>query len=154
MQSSIIYVAGTPEMYQSEKGFPEYDALRSRLANATIFTDPNLIDWRGVIVDLTRTPLPHDILMKLAGRVIDLHAVARDWDPREHFTPDVIKELVASVESQAVEVTKPRLLASCAATLLEIVEQNRDQAVAVLLAGTLKAARASLARKAEARQWE
>jgi hypothetical protein len=154
MQSSIIYVAGTPEMYQSAKGFPEYEALRSRLANAANFTAPNLIDWRGVIVDLTKTPLPHDILMKLAGRVIDLHAVARDWDPREYFTQDIITQMVASVESQAVVVTKPRLLASCAATLLEIVEQNRDQAVAGMLKDTLKAVHASLAQKAEAKQWE
>jgi bacteriophage exclusion system BrxC/D-like protein len=154
MQSSIIYVAGTPELFQSQKGFPEYDALRSRLANATSFITPNLVDWRGVIVDLTRTPMPHDILMQLAGRVIDLHAVARDWNPREYFTKDIIRQMVASVESQAVVVTKPRLMASCAATLLEIVEQNRDQAVAGLLASTLKVVHASLARKAEVKQWE
>ncbi len=113
MQSSIIYVAGTPEMFHSEKGFPEYDALRSRLANAAAFNIANLIDWRSVIVDLTKTPLPHDILLKLAGRVVELHATAREWDPRQYFTQEVISQLVASVESGAFIVSKARLLASC-----------------------------------------
>lgn len=154
MQSSIIYVAGTPEMFQSEKGFPEYDALRSRLANAASFTVPNLIDWRSVIVDLTKTPLPHDILLKLTGRVVDLHATARQWDPRQYFTQEVIGQIVASVESGAFIVSKARLLSSYAANLLEVVEQNRDQAVAGMLKGTLQAVLTSLAQKAETKQWE
>jgi hypothetical protein len=154
MQSSVFYVAGTPEMYQSEKGFPEYDALRSRLVSAAGFAPTSLVDWRGVIVDLTKTPLPHDILLQLTDRIVDLHAVARAWNPREHFTKSVIEQLVAGVESQAVTVTKPRLLSCCAATLLEVIEQNREQTVPDMLQSTLKAVQASLSKKADTKQWD
>jgi hypothetical protein len=154
MQSSVIYVAGTPELFRSEKGFPEYDALRSRLANTVNFTIPNLIDWRGVIVDLTKTPLPHDLLVKLAVRVVDLHAMAREWDPRQYFTPEIISQMVAAVESGAFLVSRPRLLSSFVATLLEIVEQNRDQPVTDLLKGTLQAVHASLAKKPVTDRWD
>ena len=154
MQSSVIYVAATPEMFQSERGFPEYDALRSRLANAARFSMPNLIDWRGVIVDLTKTSMPHDLLLKLVGRVVDLHAIAREWNPRAYFTEDVITQIVADVESGAFIVSRPRLLASCAATLLEIIEQNRDQPITGLLKDTLQAVHAKLVQKSKTEEWD
>ncbi len=154
MQSSIIYVAATPDTFNSEKGFPEYDALRSRLASSTRFSVPNMVDWRGVVVDLTKTPMQHNLLVSLAERVIDLHACARDWEPRSQFTPDVIAQIVRVVESGAFAVSKPRLLASCAATLLEIVEQNRSCDVLSIFDGTLKGVHSSLLRKSGAEQWE
>ena len=154
MQSCTVYVAATPEMFQSERGFPEYEALRSRLVNVASFVVPNLVDWRGVIVDLTKTPLPHDLLLRLANRIIDLHAAAWKWDPREYFTDDAISQVVDIVERQGVAVTKPRLLASCVATLLEIVEQNREQSVATILKPTLSAVKGTLSKKAAPEQWE
>jgi len=154
MRSSIIYVAATPEMFTSEKGFPEYDALRSRLANATYFAMPNLIDWRGVIVDLTKTPLPHNHLIQLAERIVDIHGVARDWKPKGLFNRQIITELVKRIETGAFIVSKPRLLASYVATLLDITEQNRDQSVSTLLEGTLRSVHASLAQKPETKQWD
>jgi hypothetical protein len=154
MHSSIVYVAATPEMFQSQKGFPEYDALRSRLANAARFNLPNLIDWRGVIVDLTKTSMSHDLLSQLVGRVIDIHSIAREWNPSAYFSQEAITQLIAQVESGAFIVSKPRLLASCAATLLEIIEQNRDQSLVGLLKDTLQAVHASLAETPTAKQWD
>jgi hypothetical protein len=154
MKSSIMYVAGTPDLFHSEKGFPEYDALRSRLANIVNFSTPSLIDWRGVVVDLTKTQLPHDILLKLASRIVDLHAVAREWDPRPFFGDEVIRQIVECVESQAFAVTKPRLLASFTATTLEIVEQNRAQATMDVLLSTFDAVQKSLSKQPEKSLWE
>src|SRR5260370_36251274 len=116
MQSSIIYVAATPDTFNSEKGFPEYDALRSRLASSTRFSVPNMVDWRGVVVDLTKTPMQHNLLVSLAERVIDLHACARDWEPRSQFTPDFIAQIVRVVASAAFACSKPRPLPSWART--------------------------------------
>jgi hypothetical protein len=154
MQSNVIYVAATPEMFQTEKGFPEYEALRSRLANAAAFITPKLIDWRGVIVDLTKTPLPHDMLVQLADRIIDIHATARNWKPRQYLTPDITKQVVDAVEAQGAAVSKPRLLASCAASLLEIVEQNRDEPIAAIVISTLNAAKQALLKKPVIEKWE
>lgn len=154
MQSSVIYVAGTPEMFQSEKGFPEYDALRSRLASATRFNIPNLIDWRSVIVDITKTPLSHEILLGLAGRVMEIHAKARNWEPKEYLDNEILNKLVANVESGPFVVSKARLLASCTAALLEMIEQNRDQPVHNMLEGTLTAVHSALVQESETKQWD
>lgn len=154
MQSSITYVAGTPDLYRSEKGFPEYDALRSRLSHAFSSISTRLVDWRGTVVDLTRTPLPRDTLAKLADRILELHAIARDWRPSEYFGPVIIDKMITSVESQAVLVTKPRLLSSWLASMLDVVEQNRDQPADSVLGEVLQSVQAALSEKKRAQLWD
>jgi hypothetical protein len=92
MQSSIMYVAGTPEMFSDEKGFAENDALRSHLEIAGCFAMSKYTDYRSVIVDLTKTPLTHELMVQLAGRIRGIHAIARNWSPEKHFTPRAIAE--------------------------------------------------------------
>lgn len=43
----MIYIAAAPEMFTSERGLAEYDALLSRLANTQRFSISNLMDWRA-----------------------------------------------------------------------------------------------------------
>ncbi len=126
MHSSIMYIAATPEVFSSEKGFAEYDALRSRLVGVGQLQIPGLIDWRSVIVDLTRTPLPHDALTQLAAKVRQVHSIARGWQAEQHFTDAHINALVKKIEGEVYQFSKPRMVASCVATLLDIAEQNRD----------------------------
>lgn len=154
MRSSIVYVAATPETFQSAKGFPEYDALRSRLASSTRFAVPGFVDWRAVVVDLTQTPMPHDLLVQLAARVVEIHGCARNWAAAEIFTAEVVNRIVSAAETNAFTVSKPRLLTSCMATLLEMIEQNRSCAVASLLDATLETVHSSLVHKSETTQWE
>jgi len=154
MQRSLAYVAATPQMFTDGKGFPEYDALRSRLASASRFSVPGLVDWRSIIVDLTKTPLPHDHLVQLASRVVDIHAAARAWDPRTAFPYTVLANVVAAVEKGPFVVSRPRLLASCVAALLEIIEQNRESTVGDILGTTLDAVHSILIKKPAAKPWE
>jgi hypothetical protein len=153
MRSSIIYIAATPEMFQEGKGFPEYDALRSRLANVPKFTVPGLADWRGIVVDLTKTAMSRELLVRLVNRIVDLHSIACEWKPKEYISEEVILQLVTEVTNGASVVSVPRLLTSSAATLLELVEQNRDQLGTDLVRDTLQAVRASLVGKTSAKQW-
>lgn len=153
MQSSILYVAATPEMFTSEKGFPEYDALRSRLVSSSRFAISGFIDWRGVIVDLTKTPLPHDHLLRLGHRVVAIHSIARNWAPENWFVDELVNSLVAAVESSGFGVSKPRLLASCMANVLEIVEQNRKCNLSDLIKSTVETVGKSLLLRPEGKTW-
>ena len=154
MDTSIIYVAATPDMFQSDRGFPEYDALRSRLATSARFSVPGLVDWRGVIVDLTAAPLPRDLRLDLVRRVVSVHSRARDWSPQAHIPDEAFARLVSTVQAGAFAVSKLRLLTACAATFLEIVEQHRDQPATDLLDATISTVHASLARNPTIPQWE
>lgn len=155
MPSSMIYIAATPEMFSSQKGFAEYDALRSRLANTQRFSIPKLMDWRAVIVDLVKTPLPHDHLIQLAVKVRDIHSIARQWDPRPHFSEEIIQKLVSKIESSAsAPVSKPRMLSSLVATLLEIAEQNPGRGIHEVVDGTFEQVLRILISRPEANRWE
>ena len=155
MPSSMIYIAATPEMFSAETGFAEYDALRSRLANTQRFTIPNLMDWRAVIVDLVKTPLPHNHLVQLAHKVRDIHGTARQWDPHPSFTDEVIQSLIAKIESGASsQVSRPRMLSSLAATLLEIAEQNPGHPLQGVLDTTFDQVLQVLTTRHEAEKWE
>lgn len=153
MHSSVVYVAATPEMFETEKGFAEYDALRSRLANSTRFAMQGIVDWRGVVVDLTKTPLPLDHLMHLAERVIGIHAVAREWSANESFEQGAVAKLVTAVQSGVFAVSKPRLLASSVAIILEVLEQNRQVTASELVDSGLQEAHAGLTKRSEPLEW-
>jgi hypothetical protein len=124
MKSAMVYIASTPDMFESQTGFAEYDALRSRLENVSRFSSAGFVDWRGVIIDLTRTPLPNGMLKLLAQKVIDMHAKARSWNPSSAFSDGQVEHVLDIIRSRTLQVSKPRLLASYMASLLEIVEQN------------------------------
>jgi hypothetical protein len=106
------------------------------------------------VVDLTRTPLPKDLLVRLAGRIIDIHAIAREWNPIEQFTETVVGAIVDSVVSGPFFVSRARLLASCMANFLEIAEQNKEQSVDRILSSTIQSVHGSLAAKPLTSQWE
>lgn len=155
LPSSMIYIAATPEMFSSEVGFAEYDALRSRLANSRRVAISNLVDWRAVVVDLVKTPLPHNHLVQLAHKVRDIHATARRWDPRPLLTDDLIQGLVAKIESGvSSQVSRPRMIASLVATLLEIAEQNEGCHLQNVLEATFDQVLQVLATRPRADKWE
>jgi hypothetical protein len=155
MPASMIYIAATPEMFSSENGFAEYEALRSRLANARRFTIANHMDWRAVIIDLVKTPLPHDHLVQLAHKVRDVHAIARQWDPRPHVTDEMIQSLIVKIESGASsQVSRPRMLSSLIATLLEIAEQNPGEPLENVIDTTFDQVLQVLATREVAGRWE
>ncbi len=154
MRSSIIYIAATPDTFQSEKGFPEYDALRTRLANAQRLAIPGFIDWRGPIVDLTKTPLPHTALMDLAQKVRTIHAIARGKDHVNGFDDSVLQQIVSKVENQVFQVSKPRMLASYMATILDLADQNPGADITQALDQTLRQVQEVVTVRPESKDWE
>lgn len=155
MRSSIMYVASTPDMFTSEKGFAEYEALRSRLAAAERFILPDFIDWRGVIIDLTKTPLPHDVMVQLGKRIRDVHAIAQNWNPKKKLTDELILEIVDRIyKGPFFQVSKPRMIASATTILLEIAEQNRHQEIAQIISQTLENVNRDLAEPLKGESWD
>lgn len=154
MRSSMMYVAAPPEMFSDGKGFPENDALRSRLEIAERFTMSKYADYRSVIVDLTRTPLTHDMLVRLAERIRSVHAVARNWNPEEKLTYEAIEEIVRQIEQGIFQISKPRMLAASVATLLDTIEQNREADVFELINEVLREVHGTLPKEPETENWE
>jgi BREX system ATP-binding protein BrxC/D len=153
MQSCMMYIAATPDMFKSEKGFAEYDALRSRLSNAQRFNMPNFIDWRGVIVDLTKTPLSSDFLIKLGQRIRFIHSIGWDWEAEKCIDDDLIKNIVNEIEKGTFLVSKPRMLTSAIATILEIAEQNPKSDIQEFISPLLESVHSKLSSKPETEQW-
>jgi len=154
MPSSMIYIAATPEMFSSETGFAEYDALRSRLANSSPLTIAKFIDWRAVIVDLVKTPLPHNHLIQLAHKVRGVHEIARQWNASQSLSDKDIQAIIKKIESGAgSQVSRPRMLASLVATLLEMAEQNREESVSDAITATFDSVLRVLNARPEADSW-
>jgi hypothetical protein len=51
-QHLCMYLAATPDMFESPNYFPRYDALSTRIQPVS-----DHINWRAPIIDLDRTPL-------------------------------------------------------------------------------------------------
>lgn len=154
MKSCIIYVAATPDMFTSERGLSEYEALRSRLDSAQILPSHDYIDWRGVIVDLTKTPLPHDLLVLLAHRIRSIHAIAHNWDPKIVLTDQLIQDIVGIIGNGVFQVSKPRMVAAGISTALEIAEQNPQINVTKMIPEILKRLNNELSKEPIVKQWE
>jgi len=154
MRSSMMYVAATPETFSDEKGFPANDALMSRLQIAERFAMSKYTDYRSVIVDLTKTPLTHEMLAQLAKRIRGIHAVARNWSPEEKLTDEAIEETVCQIEQGIFQISKPRMLAASIAMLLDTVEQNPEADVFELINEVLREVHSTLPKEPETETWE
>ena len=154
MPSSMFYIAATPDMFSKPEGFAEYDALRSRLASSQKFSVGNLVDWRGVIVDLTKTPLKHESLVKVAHKIRDVHALAQGWDPSTRVPDSLLESIVGRIEAGVFQVSKMRMLASSVATLIDAAEQNPDVDLHPLLDDIFKQVATSLSAAPPQEKWE
>ncbi len=154
MRSCIIYLAATPDMFTSGTGLSEYEALRSRLDSAQILPSHAYIDWRGVIVDLTKTPLPYDLLVQFAQRIRSIHAIAQEWDPKTVLTDKLIEDIVGTIEKGVFQVSKPRMVAAGISTILEIVEQNPQISISDMLSSVLGKLNSELSKEQITEPWE
>lgn len=154
MRASIMYIAATPEMFTAKEGFAEYEALRSRLMPALTFTSKKFIDYRDVVVDLTRTPLPADLLFQLAKKVRGIHSVARQWDASAHISDDLLQIIVTRIDNGSFPVSKPRMVTSVITQLLESAEQNRTEDPGLALDATVSDAAQTLAMRPDSEKWD
>jgi hypothetical protein len=151
--STAIYIAATPDTFKSEKGFPEYDALRSRLMNIESFVIPGFTDWRAVIIDLSKAGLERSTLEGISKKIIRIHSIARDWNPFDTLDGETLESLINNIESGHHQVSKPRLLAAVATHLLEVAEQNRNMNFKDAVGPILNSVKKQLTQKPGVKEW-
>jgi hypothetical protein len=125
-----LYLAATPEMFESPDYFPRYDALATRI----LPLGPD-INWRAPVVDLDRTPLTSAQLRVVAERIERVHVIAY---PGASAVPRLpLDRFVDEVLRSRVRIAKPRLLVRL---VVDELERARQAGVAYRPPGDLAAA--------------
>jgi hypothetical protein len=120
-QHLCIYMAATPEMFESPDYFPRYDALATRIQALT----PDL-NWRAPVVDLDRTPLAPEQMRDVAARICRVHCAAYGDVALSQLGTDFVDRLVGQLLETRLKVAKPRLLARIMVDELERARQRND----------------------------
>ena len=117
-----MYLAATPEMFESEEYFPRYDALATRIQ--PVSADVN---WRGPVIDLDRTPLDKLQMREMAVRICKVYMVAYgEQIAQQNLSTEMISQLVDSVKEARFRIAKPRLLARVVVDSLERIRQGKS----------------------------
>ena len=124
MKGACFYCAATPDMFDSPRGFSEYDALLSRLNQVVPFSDDKYVDWRAVVIELESTPLPKDVLLQIGEKIRDIHGKARKWNPEDKVSNNVIRKYAEYISNHQFNTARPRIFCSTIANVLERAEQH------------------------------
>jgi len=141
MQGTLFYCAAPPEMFTSDRGFNEYDALRTRMKTAAGGgSDQSGVDYRGTIIDLERTPLTTEDYYEMARQVRDIHALALGWDARTAVPDEKLNMIVDRIigEARAYSMSQPRLVATNIAVIIDLAEQGQDYDVGAVVKQSAK----------------
>jgi len=127
MKRTYFSCAIIPDLITSPKGFSEYEALSSRLEETNLeeFSDLNLVDYRATIVDLKKAKLSQADHLEICRKIRNVHAVARDWNPRKYLSDKQLREFVKLIHKQTLGRTTARILCMAITKYLEALEQNR-----------------------------
>jgi hypothetical protein len=117
-QSLCMYLAATPEMFESPRYFLRYDALATRIQSFGA-----RLNWRGPVVDLERTPLNRDEMAEVARAIVRVHEIAYGPLARADLVAPLIGKIVESVLETRYLLAKPRLLAR---VLIDELERMRS----------------------------
>lgn len=119
-----IFFAIIPDVLLSEKGFKSYDALWSRVR--TIGQQERL-NYRGVLVDLHRTPLKLEELVKLGQSLRQIHQISYRWDATYSVPDTLLLELCENQKKMGL-LSEVRLFVKQVIRLLDMAEQGEDVA--------------------------
>jgi hypothetical protein len=128
MQGTLFYCAAPSEMFTADKGFKEFDPLRTRLEPATNAVKSSedgtpRTDYRATIINLENTLRPSDIY-EIATRVREIHGIAFGWDAAKPLPDSDLKEVVDWVIAQNYNISTPRIVATAIATIADLIEQG------------------------------
>jgi P-loop Domain of unknown function (DUF2791) len=117
--SLCMYLAATPEMFESEKYFPRYDALATRIQPFG-----SGINWRGPVIDLEKKPLSRDEMTSVARAIAHVYMTAYGPVVSESTIDEIVPKVVESVMASRQRLAKPRLLAR---VLVDELERARRE---------------------------
>jgi len=117
-----LFFSIIPEVLSSEKGFKSYDALWSRVRS---IGQQERINYRGVLVDLHRTPLQAGELVDLGRRLRRIHQIAYRWEAND-AVPDKLIEDISINQKKMGLLSEVRLFVKQVIRLLDMAEQGMN----------------------------
>lgn len=123
---SIMFIfAGTPQLYQEgeRKGIWSYDALYERIKDALHSPYNNI---REPVMELEG--FKRDKLKEVSEKIIEIHGLAYNWDPRAKMNP-VLENILDYYESRAgLSGGKviPRDFIRAFVSVLDVIQQNPE----------------------------
>jgi hypothetical protein len=76
MMNTAFYISATPDVFDSERGLAEYEALAERV----MLPGGRVANPAAPVIDLSAWPLSRAELHEMAGRIAALHGVAKGLD--------------------------------------------------------------------------
>ena len=117
-----IFFAIIPDVLMNEKGFKSYDALWSRVRS---IGQQKKLNYRGVLVDLHRTPLKSDELVLLGQSLRKIHQMSYRWDAADSVPDSLLLNLCKNQKKMGL-LSEVRLYVKQVIRLLDMAEQGED----------------------------
>lgn len=115
-----IFFSIIPDVILSEKGFKSYDALWSRVRS---MGEGKRLNYRGILIDLHRTPLQTHELSDLGLVLRSIHEMAYRWDAGESVTKEIIEEVCENQKRMGL-LSEVRLFIKLVIRILDMAEQG------------------------------
>jgi hypothetical protein len=115
-----IFFSIIPDVLISEKGFKSYDALWSRVRS---IGESKKLNYRGVLVDLHRTPLKTAELIELGTALRRIHEISYRWEAADSVTESLIEEICRKQEQMGL-LSEVRLFVKQMIRILDMAEQG------------------------------
>jgi len=118
-----IFFSIIPDILESEKGFKSYDALWSRVRS---IGENKRLNYRGVLIDLHRTPLKTKELTALGKTLRTIHGISYRWDAEERIPDNLLSDICKNQKKMGV-LSEVRLFVKQVIRILDMGEQGDDQ---------------------------
>ncbi|MGD9210216.1 MAG: DUF2791 family P-loop domain-containing protein [Desulfobacteraceae bacterium] len=125
-----IFFAIIPDVLLSEKGFKSYDALWSRVRS---IGQKTRLNYRGVLIDLHRTPLTTKELLELGRCLRRIHEISYRWDAAATVPDKLITDICKNQDKMGL-LSEVRLFVKQIIRLLDMAEQGEEPAETLDLA--------------------
>jgi hypothetical protein len=117
-----IFFSIIPDVLLSEKGFKSYDALWSRVRSVG---EGKGLNWRGVLIDLHRTPLSKEELMELGGMLRRIHGNSYRWEGGAKVKAELIEKIFENQKRMGL-LSDVRLFIKQVIRVLDMTEQGQN----------------------------
>jgi len=115
-----LFFSVIPDILLSEKGFKSYDALWSRVRS---IGDSEALNYRSTIIDLHKTPLKRQELVRLGISLKQIHEISYRWNAQELVSDNLIEEMCKKQEELGV-LSEVRLFIKQMIRFLDLAEQG------------------------------
>lgn len=102
MARTLVYLSGTPDLFEGEKGIVEYEALASRVLLPSGKNAPNPA---ASVVDLEAFPITRDNLLSIGAKIVLLYSVAAQSRRKQ----ELLRHLDVSTLMSSGALPSPRL---------------------------------------------